>query len=249
MGGKNAIVVLDDANLELALRGALWSGFGTSGQRCTASSRLIVERGVLAQFQDELVRRTTALTVGPGADPKTDVGPVINRTQRDRIAGCVDIGRGEGARVLAGGRILDGGDLRNGSYYAPTVLGELAPAMRVAQEEIFGPVVGILAADSFDHALEIANGTSYGLSLSIYTRDVFKAHRAIDELESGIVYVNMPTTGAEIQFPFGGIKDTGNGHREAGWTAMDFYTEWKSVYINYRDTDELVRAQIDTHDS
>jgi len=247
-GGKNAILVLDDANLELALKGALWSGFGTTGQRCTASSRLIVEKGVAERFKGELVRRTEALRVGTGVDPQTDVGPVINTVQRDRIAGYVDIGRQEGAQVLTGGRILDDPTHVAGSFYAPTVLDRMTPEMRVAREEIFGPVVGIMEAGSFDQAIEMANGTSYGLSLSIYTRDVFKAHRAIEELQSGIVYVNMPTTGAEIQFPFGGVKDTGNGHREAGWTALDFYTEWKSVYINYRDSDELVRAQIDTHD-
>ena len=246
LGGKNAIVVLDDGDLELALKGALWSAFGTAGQRCTAASRLIVQRGVKSKFRDALVDRTLALRMGAGADPLADIGPVVNREQLQRIDQYVEIGRGEGAKVLTGGKILDEGDFAAGCFYAPTVLDELSVNMRVAQEEIFGPVTGLIEVGSLEEAISAANSTPYGLSLSIYTRDVNKAFRALQELEAGIVYINLPTTGAEIQTPFGGVKQTGNGHRDAGWTAMDYCTEWKSFYVNYDESSELVRAQIDT---
>jgi len=246
LGGKNAIVVLDDANLELALKGALWSAFGTAGQRCTAASRLIVQRNVMAKFRDELVDRTKALRMGAGADPEAQIGPVVNRTQLERIHSYVEIGRAEGAKPLTGGRILDEGDYAAGCFYAPTILDEVTLGMRVAQEEIFGPVTGLIEVNGLDEALAAANNSQYGLSLSLYTRDVNRAFRAIQELDAGIVYINLPTSGAEIQLPFGGVKNTGNGHREAGWMAMDYCTEWKSVYVNYADTAELVRAQIDT---
>jgi acyl-CoA reductase-like NAD-dependent aldehyde dehydrogenase len=246
LGGKNAIVVLDDANLELALKGALWSAFGTAGQRCTAASRLIVQRSVKGRFRDALVERTEALRMGAGIDPEAQIGPVINRQQLQRIHGYVEIGKAEGARVLTGGRILEGDPYSAGCFYAPTVLDEVGLNMRVAQEEIFGPVTALIEVDSLDEALRAANNTQYGLSLSLYTRDVNRAFRAMQELEAGIVYINLPTSGAEIQLPFGGVKQTGNGHREAGWMAMDYCTEWKSVYVNYSETEELVRAQIDT---
>jgi acyl-CoA reductase-like NAD-dependent aldehyde dehydrogenase len=246
LGGKNAIVVLDDANLELALKGALWSAFGTAGQRCTAASRLIVQKGVKAKFRDALVEHTRALKMGRGIDPNAEIGPVINRKQLERIHGYVEIGRNEGARVLTGGRILDDAEFAQGCFYAPTVLDEMTLEMRVAQEEIFGPVTGLIEINSLEEALHAANSTRYGLSLSLYTNDINRAFRAIQELEAGIVYINLPTSGAEIQLPFGGVKQTGNGHREAGWMAMDYCTEWKSVYINYSGTGELVRAQIDT---
>ncbi len=246
LGGKNAIVVLDDANLELALKGALWSAFGTAGQRCTAASRLIVQRGIKQKFRDALVDRTRALKIGAGADPSVEIGPVVNRAQLRRIHGYVEIGKAEGAKVLTGGRILDEPEYAPGCFYAPTVLDEVEMPMRVAQEEIFGPVTALIEVDSLDEAIAAANGTQYGLSLSLYTRDVNRAFRAMQELEAGIVYINLPTSGAEIQLPFGGVKQTGNGHREAGWTAMDYCTEWKSIYVNYAETEELVRAQIDT---
>jgi aldehyde dehydrogenase (NAD+) len=249
LGGKNAIVVLDDANLELALKGAIWSAFGTAGQRCTAASRLIVHRSVKDRFRDALVSRTQALRIGAGADPNAEIGPVVNRSQLERIHGYVEIGRAEGAKVATGGRIMEEADYKPGCFYAPTILDEVETGMRVAQEEIFGPVTGIITVDSLDQAIEPANGTLYGLSLSIYTQDVSRAFRAMQELEAGIVYVNLPTSGAEIQLPFGGVKQTGNGHREAGWTAMDYCTEWKSIYVNYSDSTELVRAQIETQNS
>jgi aldehyde dehydrogenase (NAD+) len=246
LGGKNAIVVLDDANIELAVKGALWSAFGTSGQRCTAASRLIVQRGIKKQFRDALISRTQALKIGDGLDPATEVGPVVNRSQLDRIHSYMDVAHNEGAKVLTGGRILSEPEFAGGCYYMPTVLDNVTPQMRVAQEEIFGPVTGIIEVESFEQAIAAANSTSYGLSLSLYTGDVQRAFQGIDQLEAGIVYVNLPTSGAEIQLPFGGVKNTGNGHREAGWTAMDYCTEWKSVYINYSGANELVRAQIDT---
>jgi aldehyde dehydrogenase (NAD+) len=249
LGGKNAIVVLDDADVELAVKGALWSAFGTSGQRCTAASRLIVQSGVYRQFRDQLVDRTKALRLGHGIDPNTDVGPVINRSQLDRIHEYTEIGRAEGAAVAAGGAIADQEPLAGGCFYSPTVFDNMRPEMRIAQEEIFGPVTGIIRASDAEEAVRIANGTAYGLSLSVYTRDVPTAFRAMEELDAGIVYVNLPTSGAEIQLPFGGIKNTGNGHREAGWTAMDYCTEWKSIYVNYSSSAELVRAQIDTQES
>jgi aldehyde dehydrogenase (NAD+) len=181
-----------------------------------------------------------------GADPAADIGPVVNREQLERIHGYVEIGKAEGAKALTGGRILEEGEFARGCFYAPTVLDDVTLDMRVAQEEIFGPVTALIETDDLESALAAANSTQYGLSLSLYTRDVHRAFRAIQELEAGIVYINLPTSGAEIQLPFGGVKQTGNGHREAGWTAMDYCTEWKSVYVNYAETEELVRAQIDT---
>ena len=246
LGGKNAIVVMDDANVELALKGALWSAFGTAGQRCTAASRLIVHRDVKRRFRDELVDRTRALRMGVGIDPEAQIGPVINRKQLERIHRYVGIGAAEGAKTLVGGKILTEGVFGDGCFYAPTVLDEMTLSMRVAQEEIFGPVTGIIEVGSLEEAIAAANATEYGLSLSLYTQNVQSAFRAIQELEAGIVYINLPTSGAEIQLPFGGTKNTGNGHREAGWMAMDYCTEWKSVYVNFAESAELVRAQIDT---
>jgi len=246
LGGKNAIVVMDDANVELALKGALWSAFGTAGQRCTAASRLIVHRDVKHRFRDELVDRTRALRMGAGIDPEAQIGPVINRRQLERIHRYVGIGEAEGAKTLIGGRILTDGVFGDGCFYAPTVLDDMTLSMRVAQEEIFGPVTGIIEVESLEEAIAAANSTQYGLSLSLYTQNVQRAFRAMQELEAGIVYINLPTSGAEIQLPFGGTKNTGNGHREAGWMAMDYCTEWKSVYINFAESAELVRAQIDT---
>ncbi len=246
LGGKNAIVVMDDANLELALKGALWSAFGTAGQRCTAASRLIVHRDVKRKFRDELVDRTNALRMGAGIDPEAQIGPVINRKQLERIHRYVEIGLAEGAKTLTGGKILDADPFGAGCFYAPTVLDEMTLTMRVAQEEIFGPVTGLIEVGSLEEAIAAANATQYGLSLSLYTQNVHRAFQAMQEMEAGIVYINLPTSGAEIQLPFGGTKNTGNGHREAGWMAMDYCTEWKSVYINFAESAELVRAQIDT---
>jgi alpha-ketoglutaric semialdehyde dehydrogenase len=244
LGGKNGIVVLDDADLELAVEGALWGAFGTAGQRCTASSRLIVDKHVLADFTDALVSRTRALRMGDGLADGVDVGPVINETQLRRIHRYTEIGIEEGAQLLTGGEVAREGDLARGFFYTPTVFGKVTPSMRIAQEEIFGPTTAILPVDSLDDALAAANSTQFGLSLSIYTNDLRHAFRAIHELESGIVYVNAPTIGAEIQLPFGGTKNTGNGHREAGGHVLDEFSEWKSIYIDY--SGRLQRAQIDT---
>jgi aldehyde dehydrogenase (NAD+) len=244
LGGKNAIVVLDDADVELAVDGALWGGFGTSGQRCTASSRLIVERGALDTFTSRLVERASALRLGDGLDPKVDVGPVINETQLTRIHSYTGIGRGEGASLLLGGEIASDGDLANGWFYRPTVFAGVDTSMRIAQEEIFGPTVVIIPVGSVEEAITAANSTSYGLSLSLYTNDLRTAFHAINDLHSGIVYINAPTIGAEIQLPFGGTRNTGNGHREAGGHVLDEFSEWKSIYIDY--SGRLQRAQIDT---
>ena len=246
LGGKNAIVVLDDANLELAIKGALWSAFGTAGQRCTAASRLIVQKGVKAKFREMLTEQTRGLRMGAGIDPDAQIGPVVNRRQLERIHRYTEIGMAEGATLLTGGNILDAPEYAAGCFYAPTIFDDMTLTMRIAQEEIFGPVTGLIEVDSLEDALHAANATPYGLSLSLYTSDVNRAFRAIDALEAGLVYINLPTSGAEIQLPFGGTKQTGNGHREAGWMAMDYCTEWKSVYVNYSGSTELVRAQIDT---
>ncbi len=244
LGGKNGIVVMEDADIELAVEGALWGAFGTAGQRCTASSRLIVARAVLDEFTDTLVGRTRALRLGDGLDEDIDVGPVINEAQLRRIHEYTEIGVQEGARLLTGGEVAQAGDLAQGYFYTPTVFADVSPSMRIAQEEIFGPTTAVLPVDSLDEALAAANSTQFGLSLSIYTNDLRHAFRAIDELESGIVYVNAPTIGAEIQLPFGGTKNTGNGHREAGGHVLDEFSEWKSIYIDY--SGRLQRAQIDT---
>ena len=247
LGGKNAIVVLADSDLDLAVDGALWGAFGTAGQRCTATSRLIVERPVLAGFTDRLLSRTGGLHLGDGLDADVDVGPVINETQLARVHEYTRIGEAEGARRAIGGEIARAGALAEGWFYTPTVFTDVTPGMRIAQEEIFGPTTAVLAVDSLDEALDVANSTRYGLSLSVYTNDLRCAFRAIDELESGIVYVNAPTSGAEIQLPFGGVKDTGNGHREAGGRALDEFSEWKSIYIDY--SGRLQRAQIDAYEA
>jgi aldehyde dehydrogenase (NAD+) len=243
MGGKNAIIVMDDAPLDLAVEGAVWGGFGTSGQRCTAASRVIVHDKVHRAFTDAFVDRARRLRLGPGLAETTDVGPVINEGQLRRVHEYTGVGRGEGARVLVGGEIATEGDLRKGFFYKPTVFDDVDPKMRVAREEIFGPTVSVIRARSLEEAVEIANNTSYGLSSAIYTRDINRAFQAIQDIQTGITYVNASTIGAEVQFPFGGVRQTGNGHRESGWTALDIMTEWKTVYVDY--SGKLQKAQID----
>jgi acyl-CoA reductase-like NAD-dependent aldehyde dehydrogenase len=244
MGGKNIIIVMEDANLDLAVEGAVWGGFGTTGQRCTAASRVAVHSKLHKEFLERFVSRVKALKLGDGLDPGTDVGPVINEAQLGTVTKYVEIGKNEGAKILCGGHRADGGELSRGWFYEPTIFSDVDPKMRIAQEEIFGPVVTVLSFSSFDDAIEIANRVKYGLSASIYTRNVNHAFQAMRDLETGIVYVNAPTIGAEIQLPFGGRKGTGNGHREAGTAAIDFYSEWKTLYVDY--SDRLQRAQIDT---
>lgn len=243
LGGKNAIIVMDDADLDLALDGIIWSAFGTTGQRCTACSRLIVERGVRAELEDRLLERMSKLRLGHGLEATTDVGPVINAVQRERIHGYMAVAREEGARILAGGEPALDGDLARGTFYRPTLLGGVKPEMRVAREEIFGPVLSVIEVGSLDEAIAVNNGTRYGLSSSIFTSNVNTAEVAKRDLASGIVYVNAGTIGAEIQLPFGGVRGTGNGHREAGLGALEFFTEWKAIYVDY--SGRLQRAQID----
>jgi aldehyde dehydrogenase (NAD+) len=246
LGGKNAIIVLDDADLDLAVDGIVWSAFGTSGQRCTAASRVIVDRRVYGTLAARLVDAVERLKLGVGWDEETDIGPVINERALEKIHSYTEIGKDEGADLLTGGEVASGNGLDKGFYYRPTIFGDVRPDMRIAQEEIFGPTTALIPVDSFDEALVAANGVQYGLSSSIFTRDVNKAFRAMRDLETGITYINAGTTGAEVHLPFGGTKDTGNGHREAGQAALDVFTEWKSIYVDY--SGKLQRAQIDNLD-
>ena len=247
MGGKNAILVMEDADLELAVEGAVWGAFGTSGQRCTASSRLLVHRDVYGEFVERLVQRTNKLRVGNGLKPGVDMGPCVSERQRDNVQRYVKIGRDEGAALLFGGEVLTEGDLSRGWFHAPTVFADVKPGMRIATEEIFGPVTAVVPIESLEEGIRINNSVPYGLSGSIYTRDVNRAFTAMREFETGIFYVNSSTIGAEVHLPFGGIKDTGNGHREAGIAGIEVFTEWKSVYVDF--SGRLQRAQIDTHRS
>ncbi len=243
LGGKNAQIVLEDADLDLAVDGALWGAFGTTGQRCTATSRLIVTRSVHDEMVSRLVERAGKLRLGDGLEPGIDIGPVVNRGQRDRVHAYVEIGKAEGAKLVTGGSPAEDGALAQGHFYKPTIFDHVTPAMRIAVEEIFGPVLSVITVSSFEEAIQVLNGTPYGLSSSIYTADVNRAMRAIRDIEAGITYVNGPTIGAEVQLPFGGVKETGNGHREGGPTVIDAFTEWKSVYIDY--SGKLQKAQID----
>jgi alpha-ketoglutaric semialdehyde dehydrogenase len=242
MGGKNAIVILDDADLTEAVSGALWGGFSTSGQRCTASSRLVVDHRVADEVVERLAEGARSLAIGDGLDPATDVGPLINARQLDRVHSYTEIGVEEGASLVIGGEKLDkGGD--GGYFYAPTLFDHATPGMRIAQEEIFGPTVTVIRVDGYDEAISVANGTRYGLSAAIYTRDTGRALRAVRDLQAGLVYLNAPTIGSEIHLPFGGVKDTGNGHRESGLAAIEQFTETKTVFLDYSGT--LQRAHID----
>jgi len=240
LGGKNAIIVMDDADLDLAVDGVVWSAFGTAGQRCTAASRVIVHEAVYAQLQSKLVERAERMKIGDPWEDDTEIGPVINEAAVDKIHSYTEIGKDEGATLLTGGERVEG----NGFYYRPTVFADVEPQMRIAQEEIFGPTTALIPVKSFEDAVQAANGIRYGLSSSIFTRDVNTAFRAMRDLEAGITYINAGTIGAEVHLPFGGVKGTGNGHREAGQAALDVFTEWKSIYVDY--SGRLQRAQIDT---
>jgi acyl-CoA reductase-like NAD-dependent aldehyde dehydrogenase len=244
MGGKNAMIVLEDANLDLALEGALWGAFGTTGQRCTATSRIILHKAIAAEFTEKLIARAESLKVGDGLDESNQIGPQINQQQIETSERYVKIAQGEGAKLVTGGARLTEGANAKGWFFAPTVFNEVKPSMRIAQEEVFGPVVSLIECGDLEEALDIANGIQYGLSTSLYSKDVNRAFQAIRDLEAGITYINAPTIGAEVHLPFGGVKQTGNGHREGGTGALDFYTTWKSVYVDY--SDKLQRAQIDT---
>ncbi|MEA2476953.1 MAG: alpha-ketoglutaric semialdehyde dehydrogenase [Actinomycetota bacterium] len=242
LGSKNALIVMPDANLELAVEASAWGAFATSGQRCTATSRLIVHDDVRAEFTDRLLDRVGSMKVGNGLEEDVELAPVINEQQKDRVLEYISIGQQEGAKLLTGGEELTGGDYANGYFIAPTVFDNMTPEMRIAKEEIFGPVTGILPIESVEEAIAVANGTEYGLSCAIYTHDITNTFKAVQQLEFGVVYVNAPTIGAEIQVPFGGMKHTGNGHREAGPPSLDEFTEWKTVGIDF--SGKLQRAQM-----
>ena len=243
MGGKNAVIVMDDADITLAVEGILWSAFGTSGQRCTACSRVIVHEKVKEQLEARLLQEMDKLTIGNGLDETIKVGPIINQAGIDKIKSYMEIGKNEGANLIAGGYVMDEGKHKQGNYFAPTVFTDVTPDMRIAYEEIFGPVVSLIPVKSFEEAVEVNNSVEFGLSSSIFTNDVNQVFRAQRDLDTGIVYVNAGTSGAEIHLPFGGTKGTGNGHRDSGVQALDVFTEWKAIYVDY--SGKLQRAQID----
>jgi len=244
MGGKNPIMIMDDANLDLALEGCLWGGFGTTGQRCTAASRVIVHEKVHDRFVEGFVKRAASLRVGNGLDATMQMGPSISEKQLQKVISYVEIGRQEGATLACGGKRLTASAHANGFFHEATVFTGVTPQMRIAREEIFGPVVSVIKCGSVDEAVAITNDVVYGLSASIYTQDINRAFRAMRDVYTGIFYVNAPTIGAEVHLPFGGTKATGNGHREAGLAALDVFSEWKSIYVDF--SGKLQRAQIDT---
>ncbi len=244
MGGKNVIIVMDDANLELAVDGAVWGGFGTTGQRCTAASRLVVHERVHDEFLERFVARTRELVVGDGRRSGVQMGPSIHEAQLARVIEYVGIGRQEGARLVLGGHRLADGELARGCFHQPTIFADVMPSMRIAREEIFGPVVSVIRISSLDEAVAVANDVAYGLSAAIYTQDINAAFTAMRDVYTGLFYVNAPTIGAEVHLPFGGVKATGNGHREAGVAALDVFSEWKSIYVDF--SGRLQRAQMDT---
>ncbi len=246
MGGKNAMIVMDDADLDLALDGVLWGAFGTTGQRCTATSRLILHRRIHDRFLARVADAAESMRLGDGREPKTDVGPLIHEAAREKVERYVEIGRTEGAELVTGGARPRSPRLKDGFFYRPTIFAGVRPTSRLATEEIFGPVLSVLRVASYEQAVRLNNGVRYGLSSSIYTQDVNLAFRAFEDLQNGITYVNAPTIGAEAHLPFGGVKQTGNGHREGGWAVYEFYTEQKVCYADFSGV--LQRAQIDTYD-
>ncbi len=243
MGGKNVIMVMDDADLDLAADGAVWAAFGTTGQRCTAASRLVVHKKVMKKFTAKLLERAKSLRIGNGLDAKTEMGPVINESQMKKILGYIEIGKKEGGKLLCGGNQLKTGKYKNGYFIEPTIFGGVTEKMTIFKEEIFGPVTALIECKSLEDGIRIANNTSYGLSASIYTKSVNSAFTAIRDTYTGLFYVNAPTIGAEVHLPFGGTNDTGNGHREAGQQVLDIFSEWKSVYVDYSGV--IQKAQID----
>jgi aldehyde dehydrogenase (NAD+) len=240
LGGKNACIVMDDADLELAAEGIAWGAFGTSGQRCTATSRLLVHHSVQARLLDLLLKETAKLAVGNTLEG-ADIGPIINTTQLKRVLDYITIAQAEGATLLCGGYQIES----DGYFVAPTILDGVTPTMRIAQEEVFGPVLAVMSFDTLEEAIAIANGVDYGLSSAIFTNNMSHAFQAVEALEAGITYVNAPSIGAEVHLPFGGVKKTGNGHREAASQAFDVFTEWKTVYIDY--SGRLQKAQLDNN--
>ena len=246
LGGKNAVMIMEDANLELALDGVLWGAFGTTGQRCTATSRLLLHEPIHDKFIDMLVEAIKKLKLGNGLDESVDVGPLINEKQLQTVHSYVEIGKKEGAKLIIGGEPAKEGDLAKGWFYKPTVFIDVRPEMRIFQEEIFGPVLSVVKFKTFEEGVELLNNSTYGLSSAIYTENLLYAMRAARDFEAGITYVNAPTIGAECHLPFGGVKNTGNGHREGGWTVYEIFTEWKTIYIDF--SGKLQRAQIDDGD-
>jgi aldehyde dehydrogenase (NAD+) len=247
MGGKNAQIVMNDADVELALDGVLWGAFGTTGQRCTATSRLLLQDAIHDQFLERLVERTRQLRLGDGLRDASEVGPLINQQSLDKVTSYVEIARQEGDEVLTGGRRAAGKDLDGGFFFEPTILRGVRPGSRLACEEVFGPVLSVIRFSELEDAIRINNEVEYGLSSSIYTKDVRNAFRAMTELDNGITYVNAPTIGAEAHLPFGGVKKTGNRHREGGWEVYEFYSETKVLYVDF--SGKLQRAQIDTYEA
>lgn len=243
LGSKNAVIIMPDAELELAVEGASWGAFATSGQRCTATSRIILHDDIHSRFKEKMLERVGGMKVGNGLEPEVELAPVINEQQKHRILDYIKIGSEEGATIVHGGEEATGEGLENGNFITPTVFDDVTPDMRIAQEEIFGPVTGLIRVGDIDEAIAVANGIKYGLSCSIYTHDISNVFKAATQLEFGIVYANAPTIGAEIQVPFGGMKATGNGHREAGPQAFDEFTEWKTVGVDY--SGRLQKAQFD----
>jgi len=243
MGGKNVILIMDDADLELAVDGALWGGFGTTGQRCTAASRVVVHKDLYKAFVQRFVERARTLRVGDGLDANTQMGPSISEPQLKKVMEYIEIGQQEGATLATGGHRLTSGAHVKGFFHEPTIFSDVTRTMRIAKEEIFGPVVSVLACESLEEAIDIANDVAYGLSAAIYTRDINSAFTAMRDVYTGLFYVNAPTIGAEVHLPFGGTKATGNGHREAGTAALDVFSEWKSVYVDF--SGRLQRAQMD----
>ena len=233
LGSKNVLIVMPDADLDLAVESAAWGAFATSGQRCTATSRIVVHDDARERFTERLLERVGGMKVGSGLEKDVELAPVINEKQKRRILDYIEIGKQEGAKLLTGGEELTGEGYDKGNFLAPAIFDEMTPQMRIAQEEIFGPVTGIIRTDDVDEAIRIANSVDYGLSAAIYTHDITNVFKAIQGLEFGIVYVNAPTIGAEIQLPFGGMKSTGNGHREAGPQALDEFMEWKAVSVDF----------------
>jgi len=246
MGGKNIVMVMDDAQLELAVEGCVWGGFGTTGQRCTAASRVVVHERVYDEFLTEFAKRVKSLRVGNGAQDGVQMGPSISESQLSTVMKYVEIGKQEGATLVTGGHRLDGGLYARGWFHEPTIFGDVTPSMRIAREEIFGPVVSVMRCRTLSEAIDIGNSVAYGLSASIYTSDINTAFTAMRDMYTGIFYVNAPTIGAEVHLPFGGTKATGNGHREAGIAALDVFSEWKSIYVDF--SGRLQRAQIDTQE-
>ena len=246
MGGKNPAIVMEDADLDLAMEGLIWGAYGTTGQRCTATSRLIVHEDVHDELVERIIEKASALTLGYGNDDDTEMGPLINQKALDKVTGYMDVAREGGAEIAMGGTRATGEGLENGFFFNPTLFTGVTRDMRVAREEIFGPVLSVIKVSSFDEAIEVANDVAFGLSSAVYTQDIARAFQALRDIDAGITYINGPTIGAEAHMSFGGVKATGNGHREGGWEVYDFYTETKTCYIDF--SGGLQRAQIDNYD-